>query len=130
MFTRHANITITSLPHATSQDVILDGYRIPSDAIILADLDSVNSDQAKWKDPEVFRPQRFIHKDGSLLSVEEFTPFFLGNVMSKWAQLMEFWYFGPSNARNQMGGRGSKKRKGSIAILVRIPWNITKLPNI
>ena len=79
-FTRHAGLGFTSLPHATSQDVLLDDYRIPSDAIILADLDSINSDRKKWMDPEVFRPHRFINKDGSLLSVEEFTPFFLGNV--------------------------------------------------
>ena len=79
-FTRHADLGFTSLPHATSQDVLLDGYRIPSDAIILADLYSVNSDRTTWKDPEVFRPHRFINKDGSLLNVEEFMPFFLGNV--------------------------------------------------
>ena len=111
MFTRHANITITSLPHATSQDVLLDGYRIPSDAIILADLDSVNSDRAKWKDPGAFRPHRFINKDGSLLGVEEFTPFFLGNVMSKCAKLMEIWYLGPSHAQNQMAVGGPKSKR-------------------
>ena len=78
--TRHANITTTGLPHATSHDVILGGYRIPSDAIVLADYDSLNNDQRKWKDPELFQPKRFIDKEGSLQKFDHFAPFFLGNV--------------------------------------------------
>ena len=69
--TRHAGLGFTSLPHATSQDVLLDGYRIPSDAIILADLDSVNSDQTKWKDPEVFRP-RYSDQTGLLTKMNRY----------------------------------------------------------
>ena len=81
VFTRHANITTTGHPHATSHDVILGGYRIPSDAIVLADYDSLNNDQREWKNPEVFQPKRFIDKDGSVLKLDHFAPFFLGNVL-------------------------------------------------
>ena len=80
IYIRHANITTTGLPHATSHDVILGGYRIPSDAIVLADYDSLNSDHNKWKDPELFQPKRFIDKGGSLQKFDHFVPFFLGNV--------------------------------------------------
>ena len=80
VFTRHANITTTGHPHATSHDVILGGYRIPSDAIVLADYDSLNHDQREWKNPEVFQPKRFIDEDGSVLKCDHFAPFFLGNV--------------------------------------------------
>ena len=81
-FSRHANLTITSLGHATSEDVTFVGYKVPTDAIILADMDSVNNDRRTWGDPQKFRPERFIAEDGSLLKIEEFIPFFLGNSFS------------------------------------------------
>ena len=71
---------ITSLGHATSEDVTFVGYKVPVDAIILADMDSVNNDRRTWGDPGKFRPERFIAEDGSLLKIEEFIPFFLGKL--------------------------------------------------
>ena len=73
---------ITSLGHATSEDITFVGYKVPVDAIILADMDSVNNDRRTWGDPGKFRPERFIAEDGSLLKIEEFIPFFLGNSFS------------------------------------------------
>lgn len=75
---RHANLSLTSLGHATSRDVTFHGYLIPREATILADIDSVNIDKSVWEDPEVFRPQRFIDESGSLQKPEEFMPFFIG----------------------------------------------------
>lgn len=66
------------MPHATSQDVIFNGYLIPKEATILGDLDSVHHDSKFWKDPEMFRPHRFIDESGSLVTPEQLIPFFLG----------------------------------------------------
>ena len=73
-------MTFTSGRHAAPQNISFSGYRIPMEATILADIDSVFNDRTIWKDPEIFRPQRFIAEDGALLKVEEFIPFFVGNV--------------------------------------------------
>ncbi|KAL3883928.1 hypothetical protein ACJMK2_030154, partial [Sinanodonta woodiana] len=73
---RHAQVGFLSLPHSVPYDVIFKGYTIPKDTIILPDLDSVLSDPDVWGDPEVFRPERFISKEGSLLNPEEFISFF------------------------------------------------------
>ena len=77
---RHANLQFATLGHATSRDVVFGGYSIPMEATILADLDSIHSDRSVWKDPEVFRPQRFIAEDGTIQNPEEFIPFFTGNL--------------------------------------------------
>ena len=69
---------ITSLGHATSHDVTFNGYMIPAESIILADFDSVFHDSTVWKEPDDFRPQRFIAEDGSVLKIEEHIPFFVG----------------------------------------------------
>lgn len=76
---RHASLMFTTLGHSTSRDVEFGGYSIPMEATLLADMDSINRDRSVWKDPEVFRPQRFIAEDGTIQTPEEFIPFFLGH---------------------------------------------------
>ena len=78
-FLRHAQLVFTSLIHATTEDIYFRGFLIPSDALILPDVDSVNHDSAIWGDPDVFRPSRYISKDNTLLNPEEYIAFFLGN---------------------------------------------------
>ena len=78
---RHANLAFTTLPHATSRDIWFGGYLIPRGTTVLGDLDSVNNDKEQWKDPEVFRPQRFIDESGSLKTPEQFIPFSLGKCL-------------------------------------------------
>lgn len=75
---RHGDLTFTALPHATSRDVVFNGYLIPKGATVIGDLDSVNQDRELWNDPEEFRPQRFIDETGSLTIPEQFVPFSLG----------------------------------------------------
>lgn len=44
---------------------------------------ALHMDPDVWEDPEVFRPQRFLAEDGSLLKPPEFIPFQTGNVIMK-----------------------------------------------
>ena len=78
LYLRHAQLVFTSLAHATTEDLYFRGFLIPPDAVILPDVDSVNHDSAIWGDPEVFRPNRYISNDNTLLNPEEFIAFFLG----------------------------------------------------
>ncbi|CAL1535391.1 unnamed protein product [Lymnaea stagnalis] len=75
---RCANICPISMAHAVAKEKFLKGYRIPGDAVILPNLDSLMMDEDIWGDPHVFRPDRFINSDGKLLLPHEFIPFFLG----------------------------------------------------
>ena len=70
----------TTLARAVSRDTIFNDYLIPMDATILGDVDSVNQNIEIWKDPEVFRPQRFIDESGCLTTPEYFVPFFIGKM--------------------------------------------------
>ncbi|CAN7939131.1 unnamed protein product [Ixodes hexagonus] len=48
------------LPHNTSCDTQAGGKFIPKDTGLLYNIYAVNHDPALWKDPEVFRPERFL----------------------------------------------------------------------
>ncbi|KAH9508659.1 hypothetical protein Btru_049554 [Bulinus truncatus] len=75
---RCANICPISMAHAVAKEKFLKGYRIPGDAVILPNLDSLMMDEDVWGDPQEFRPDRFINSDGKLSIPHEFKPFFLG----------------------------------------------------
>ncbi|KAF2881534.1 hypothetical protein ILUMI_24637 [Ignelater luminosus] len=49
------------------QDTYLRGYFVPKDTVILPHLWSACHDVKKWKDPENFRPERFLNRHGDLL---------------------------------------------------------------
>ncbi|KAH6928465.1 hypothetical protein HPB50_016612 [Hyalomma asiaticum] len=48
-----------------SEDVKVSGYVIPRGSIVIPSLSSVLCDASFWKDPEVFRPERFLVDDGT-----------------------------------------------------------------
>lgn len=49
------------------EDVIVQGYLIPSGTVVMANLWAVHMDPDLWEAPEEFRPERFLSKDGSRL---------------------------------------------------------------
>ncbi|KAI8792403.1 cytochrome P450 2C30 [Biomphalaria glabrata] len=75
---RCANICPISMAHAVAKEKFLKGYRIPGDAVILPNLDSLMMDEDVWGDPQEFKPDRFTNSDGKLSIPHEFKPFFLG----------------------------------------------------
>ncbi|RUS89824.1 hypothetical protein EGW08_002436 [Elysia chlorotica] len=66
------------LPRIASKDFEFKGYTIPKDTIILINTVSCLQDAKNWGDPEKFRPERFLTKEGTLHSPEEFVPFGMG----------------------------------------------------
>ena len=51
------------LPHRASVNVTIGGYDIPKGSIVHVNVWVVARDPAVWKDPEEFRPERFIEED-------------------------------------------------------------------
>uniref|UniRef100_A0A1Q3FTA0 Putative cytochrome p450 n=1 Tax=Culex tarsalis TaxID=7177 RepID=A0A1Q3FTA0_CULTA len=65
-------------PRRALQDCTIGGYRIPKGTTLFPDLKSVHHEQEYWKDPEVFRPERFLDDNGKLHNTERVVPFSLG----------------------------------------------------
>ncbi|XP_073526655.1 cytochrome P450 1A1-like isoform X2 [Phyllobates terribilis] len=63
---RHSSFTSFTIPHRATRDTVLNGYFIPKDTCILVNLYQVHHDPALWADPECFKPERFLDKDGKL----------------------------------------------------------------
>ncbi|KAF2881533.1 hypothetical protein ILUMI_24636 [Ignelater luminosus] len=55
------------IPRRCTQDTMLRGYFIPKDTIVLPHLWSAGHDPKIWKDPEDFKPERFLDTNGNLL---------------------------------------------------------------
>ncbi|XP_044763833.1 probable cytochrome P450 305a1 [Coccinella septempunctata] len=65
-------------PRRTLWNTVIDNYSIPQDTTVLINLQSVFHDKAYWKDPEVFRPERFLDANGELINHDYLFPFALG----------------------------------------------------
>uniref|UniRef100_A0A7M4FP52 Cytochrome P450 family 1 subfamily B member 1 n=1 Tax=Crocodylus porosus TaxID=8502 RepID=A0A7M4FP52_CROPO len=63
---RYSSFVPVTIPHATTADVQLDGFYIPRGTVVFINQWSVNYDPAKWKDPHVFDPGRFLDAEQRL----------------------------------------------------------------
>ncbi|XP_012873428.1 PREDICTED: cytochrome P450 1B1 [Dipodomys ordii] len=61
---RFSSFVPITIPHATTANTSILGYYIPKNTVIFVNQWSVNHDPAKWPNPEVFDPTRFLDKDG------------------------------------------------------------------
>ncbi|CAG9835981.1 unnamed protein product [Diabrotica balteata] len=75
---RYCHVIPVSGPKRAMQDTHLGGYSIPKDTTLLLNFYSINQDESYWKDPEVFRPERFLDEDGKLSVPERFSPYGIG----------------------------------------------------
>ncbi|GFO49659.1 cytochrome p450 2c8 [Plakobranchus ocellatus] len=74
---RYASV-IPLLPRKVIKTFKMNGYTIPKDTLILANMYSCHNDAKTWGDPEKFRPERFLGAKGNLINLEELVPFGLG----------------------------------------------------
>ncbi|XP_054719611.1 cytochrome P450 2U1-like [Uloborus diversus] len=78
------NRWITTIPlnimRSTLEDTELNGYFIPKDSYVLADLWAVHHDKTLWgKDADIFKPERFLSEDGKkVIKPEYYIPFSIG----------------------------------------------------
>ncbi|KAL1130992.1 hypothetical protein AAG570_012233, partial [Ranatra chinensis] len=75
---RFANVAPSALAHRAKYSSEVQGYIIPQGTLVLANLYSVHMDKDHWKDPEVFRPERFLNDDGKIVQDDWLLPFGTG----------------------------------------------------
>lgn len=76
---RISNVAPLGIAHRTIENTQFREYLIPKDTVMLVSLYSLNMDKGYWKDPENFRPERFINDNGEYIPhAEQFFPFGLG----------------------------------------------------
>ncbi|GLV44385.1 Cytochrome P450 305a1 [Carabus blaptoides fortunei] len=71
-------IAALAAPRRAVKDTVLDGYHIPAGSTIFANIYSVHHDREFWGDPEAFRPERFLNKNGTVQYGERLLNFGLG----------------------------------------------------
>ncbi|KAK5638647.1 hypothetical protein RI129_012942 [Pyrocoelia pectoralis] len=62
-------------PRRCLKNTTLGGYEIPKDTTLLISLWNANRDERVWKDPNVFKPERFLDDEGSLLKKDNIVSF-------------------------------------------------------
>ncbi|XP_033622084.1 cytochrome P450 2D6-like [Fukomys damarensis] len=75
---RFGDITPLGLPHMTSRDTEVQGFRIPKGTTILVNLSSVLKDETVWEKPFQFHPGHFLDAEGRFVKHEAFLPFSAG----------------------------------------------------
>ncbi|XP_032926667.1 cytochrome P450 1A5-like isoform X2 [Catharus ustulatus] len=68
---RHSSFVPLAIPHSTTKDTVLNGFYIPKDRCVFINQWQVNHDEKLWKDPETFKPERFLSADGTKVNKED-----------------------------------------------------------
>ncbi|XP_038061047.1 cytochrome P450 2J6-like isoform X2 [Patiria miniata] len=78
---RISMILSLGVPHKAAEDTTLMGYTIPKGAILLPNFWALGRDPEVWHEPHLFKPERFLDKDGCVTRKDEFVPFSAGRRM-------------------------------------------------
>ncbi|XP_043691678.1 cytochrome P450 89A2-like [Telopea speciosissima] len=57
------------LPHAVTEDIVLDGHVIPKNAAVNFTVAEMGRDLKVWKDPMEFKPERFLGDEGKQFDI-------------------------------------------------------------
>uniref|UniRef100_A0AC34QCE1 Cytochrome P450 n=1 Tax=Panagrolaimus sp. JU765 TaxID=591449 RepID=A0AC34QCE1_9BILA len=75
---RYCSLVPFNVPHKTTKDVEIHGYKIPSGTVITHQVGTVMADNRYFKNPDKFDPERFLDKNGKFFSPPELMPFGIG----------------------------------------------------
>nr|XP_039258472.1 cytochrome P450 2J3-like [Styela clava] len=75
---RHRTLVPLGVFHKTNEDAILHGYTIPKNTTICPNLWAVHHDSQHFENPEEFRPERFLDRDGKFIQSNYVIPFSVG----------------------------------------------------
>ncbi|XP_045592690.2 cytochrome P450 2U1-like [Procambarus clarkii] len=64
--------------HSNPEETTLGGYRVPERTWVIGNIRGVHWNKQVWIDPENFRPERFLNKDGQLLRSDNVVVFSVG----------------------------------------------------
>ncbi|KAI8435146.1 hypothetical protein MSG28_003522 [Choristoneura fumiferana] len=78
---RIRSIVPVGIPHGCLKDTVLGNYVVPKGAMVIPLQWAMHLDPNVWKNPEEFKPSRFLSSDGTLLKPQEFIPFQTGKRM-------------------------------------------------
>lgn len=76
---RYVNVAPLAIAHKAMRDADLQGYQIPKNTNMIVSLFSLHMEKDYWKDPEIFRPERFLDDAGNLINHDNFLPFGSGS---------------------------------------------------
>ena len=67
------------VPHSSTADIVLEnGHKIPKGTMIFPNLHRITRNSQVFNDPNSFKPERFIDKDGKYAKNEHNIPFSIG----------------------------------------------------
>ncbi|KAJ8676568.1 hypothetical protein QAD02_012355 [Eretmocerus hayati] len=78
---RRTSIVPLGTTHATTREVNLNGFTIPSGSQVIPLLHAVHMDEELWDEPSKFEPSRFLTAEGKVHKPEYFMPFGVGRRM-------------------------------------------------
>ncbi|KAL4238297.1 Cytochrome P450 1A1 [Mactra antiquata] len=67
---RYTPLAPTLIPHVCNDNVLLEGYNVQKDSVIIGNLWYIHHDEKVWGDPWNFRPERFLDDNGHILPPE------------------------------------------------------------
>jgi len=69
-----------NIPHRAYKDTTIQGYNIPKDTMVIANLNAILMDENLFDEPLKFKPERFLDEKGTLSVPEAYLPFGFGKL--------------------------------------------------
>ena len=75
---RKSSVVPLGITHRATEDETVEGFLIPKDTSVVANIYAVHHDPDVWGDPDNFRPERWIDADGKVKKSDQLIAFSAG----------------------------------------------------